>query len=145
VFLPILIQISDDKISIEARQEGRSTQDPSRKTMTPWTFDIKFPLDTQFTFGSLTFAMGEDRDLKMLPPRASARASCSGSFIYIGRCLFRFGSFCRVINSQCQARSVLLLLLAAARRNSGCSLIGDRRADLLHHAGSDWVGSNRLS
>jgi hypothetical protein len=39
----------------------------------------------------------------------------------------------------------LLLLLAAARRNSGCSLIGDRRVDLLCHAGSDRVGSNRLS
>jgi hypothetical protein len=29
---------------------------------------MKFPLDTQFTFGSLTFAVGEDEDLKMLPP-----------------------------------------------------------------------------
>jgi hypothetical protein len=27
---------------------------------------MKFPLDTQFTFGPLTFAVGEDRDLKML-------------------------------------------------------------------------------
>jgi hypothetical protein len=27
---------------------------------------MKFPLGTQFTFGSLTFAVGEDRDLKML-------------------------------------------------------------------------------
>jgi hypothetical protein len=35
--------------------------------MAPWTFDMKFPLGTQFTFGSLTFAVGEDRDLKMLP------------------------------------------------------------------------------
>jgi hypothetical protein len=35
--------------------------------MTPWTFDMKFPLDTQFTFGSLTFVVGEDGDLKMLP------------------------------------------------------------------------------
>jgi hypothetical protein len=35
--------------------------------MTPWTFDMKFHLDIQFTFGSLTFAMGEDGDLKMLP------------------------------------------------------------------------------
>jgi hypothetical protein len=39
----------------------------------------------------------------------------------------------------------LLLLLAAARRNSGCSLIGGRRVDLLCHAGSDRVGSNQLS
>jgi hypothetical protein len=28
---------------------------------------MKFPLGTQFTFGSLTFAAGEDGDLKMLP------------------------------------------------------------------------------
>jgi hypothetical protein len=36
--------------------------------MSPWTFDMKFPFSTQFTFGSLTFAIGEDEDLKMLPP-----------------------------------------------------------------------------
>jgi hypothetical protein len=36
--------------------------------MTPWTFDIKFPRGTEFTFGSLTFAVGEDGDLRMLPP-----------------------------------------------------------------------------
>jgi hypothetical protein len=28
---------------------------------------MKFPPGTQFTFGSLTFAAGEDKDLKMLP------------------------------------------------------------------------------
>jgi hypothetical protein len=36
--------------------------------MTPWTFDTKIPLNTQFTFGSLTFVVGKDEDLKMLPP-----------------------------------------------------------------------------
>jgi hypothetical protein len=36
--------------------------------MTPWTFDVKFPHGTEFTFGSLTFAAGEDGDLRMLPP-----------------------------------------------------------------------------
>jgi hypothetical protein len=36
--------------------------------MTPWTFNVKFPRDTKFTFGSLTFAAGEDGDLQMLPP-----------------------------------------------------------------------------
>ncbi len=36
--------------------------------MAPWTFDVKFPLDTQFTFGSLMFAAGEDGELRMLPP-----------------------------------------------------------------------------
>jgi hypothetical protein len=55
-------------MSTEACQVGESTQDPSGKTMAPWIFDMKFPLGTQFTFRSLTFAVGEDRDLKMLPP-----------------------------------------------------------------------------
>jgi hypothetical protein len=32
----------------------------------PWTFDVKFPRGTEFTFGSLTFAVGENRDLRML-------------------------------------------------------------------------------
>jgi hypothetical protein len=36
--------------------------------MAPWDFGMNFPLDTQFTFGSLTFAAREDEDLKMLPP-----------------------------------------------------------------------------
>jgi hypothetical protein len=35
--------------------------------MAPWTFDVKFPLGTKFTFGSLTFAAGEDGDLQTLP------------------------------------------------------------------------------
>jgi hypothetical protein len=53
--------------------------------MTLWTFDMKFPLVTQFTFGSLTFIVGEDRDLKMLPPGPAAEhptpapSSTSGS------------------------------------------------------------------
>jgi hypothetical protein len=68
VLFPFLLQISDDTTSIEARQEGGSAQDPSRKAMAPWTFNVKFPLGTKFTFGSLTFAAGEDGDLRMLPP-----------------------------------------------------------------------------
>jgi hypothetical protein len=35
--------------------------------MAPWTFDVKFPRGTEFTFGSLTFAVGENGDLRMLP------------------------------------------------------------------------------
>jgi hypothetical protein len=57
--------------------------------MTPWTFDMKFPLDTQFTFRSLTFDVGEDGDLKMLPtgstpehptpaPQSTSDSTCSG-------------------------------------------------------------------
>jgi hypothetical protein len=36
--------------------------------MAPWSFNMKFPRGTQFIFGSLTFAAGEDGDLNMLPP-----------------------------------------------------------------------------
>jgi hypothetical protein len=50
---------------------------------------MKFPLNTQFTFGWLTFAAGEDGDLKMLPlgpmpehptpaPSSASGATCSG-------------------------------------------------------------------
>jgi hypothetical protein len=47
--------------------------------MTPWTFDVKFPLDTEFTFGSLTFAVGEDGDLRMLPPGEAAEHTALSS------------------------------------------------------------------
>jgi hypothetical protein len=53
--------------STEVCLEGGSFQDLSGKTMAPWTFDVKFSRGTQFTFGSLTFAVGEDGDLKMVP------------------------------------------------------------------------------
>jgi hypothetical protein len=39
--------------------------------MTPWMFDVRFPYGTQLTFRSLTFAAGEDGNLKMLPSESS--------------------------------------------------------------------------
>jgi hypothetical protein len=47
--------------------------------MTPWTFDVKFPLGTKFTFGSLTFAAGEDGDLWMLRPGEATEHTASSS------------------------------------------------------------------
>jgi hypothetical protein len=66
LFFQSLSQISDDETSIETRQEEETAQDPSGKIMTPWTFSIKFSYDTQFTFESLIFAIGEDGDLELL-------------------------------------------------------------------------------
>jgi hypothetical protein len=60
-------QISDDETSTEACREGENAQDPSEKIMTPWMFDIEFLYGTQFTFGSFTFTVGKDVNLKMLP------------------------------------------------------------------------------
>jgi hypothetical protein len=34
--------------------------------MTPWTFSVKFPYGTQFTFGSLLFDVREDENLELL-------------------------------------------------------------------------------
>jgi hypothetical protein len=59
-------KISDDERSTEARHIGESAQDPSQKIMTPWTFNIKFSYNTQFTFGSLMFAAGKDGNLELL-------------------------------------------------------------------------------
>jgi hypothetical protein len=63
--------------------------------MTPWSFDVKFPLITQFTFGSLTFIAGENGGLKMLPlriasehptptPSSTSGGTCSGSDPFVG-------------------------------------------------------------
>jgi hypothetical protein len=43
-----------------------SAQDLSGKIMPPWTFNVKFSYGTQFTFGSLMFATGEDGNLELL-------------------------------------------------------------------------------
>jgi hypothetical protein len=86
-------------------RKGGGTQDLSEKTMVPRTFNVKFPCGTQLIFGSLTFATGEDEDLKMLPPRASTRASRSDFIIGIKQILLRIESLCRELHPHCQDRS----------------------------------------
>jgi hypothetical protein len=81
--------------------------------MAPWTFNVKFPYGTQFTFGSLTFVAGEDRNLKMLPLGSAPERSCRymdklhvfGHLIYNSRYLFKFGSLCRAAYPHHQACS----------------------------------------
>jgi hypothetical protein len=57
---------SSHKYLMMIRQVGWSTQDPSGWLMAPWTFSVKFPYDTQFIFGLLMFATGEDGNLELL-------------------------------------------------------------------------------
>jgi hypothetical protein len=45
-------------------KKGEALEVCQGKNMAP--LDVKFPLDTQFTFGSLTFIMGEDGDQRYL-------------------------------------------------------------------------------
>jgi hypothetical protein len=56
----------------ETRQKEKNAQDPSGKIMLPWTFNAKFPYDTQFTFGSMTFVAEKDGNLKMSPARSAS-------------------------------------------------------------------------
>jgi hypothetical protein len=62
----ILLQISDYDMSTEVRQVWESTQDSSGQSMAPWKFSNKFPYNTQFIFGSLIFATGDDGSLESL-------------------------------------------------------------------------------
>jgi hypothetical protein len=48
-------------------------------------FNVKFSYGTQLTFGSLTFATGEDRDLKMLPPGPAPEHMAPASSSTLGR------------------------------------------------------------
>jgi hypothetical protein len=70
--------------------------------MTPRTLDVKFPCSTQLVFGSLSFAIGEDGELKMLPP---GPAPGSGFISGIKQILLRIGSQCRKLHPNRQDRS----------------------------------------
>jgi hypothetical protein len=64
VFSPILLQISDDRTSTEACQEGGSAEIHPSELMAPWIYDEKFLTDMRFLFGTLPFMAGEDDDLE---------------------------------------------------------------------------------
>jgi hypothetical protein len=53
--------------------------------MTPWTFSIKFLYDTQFIFGSLMFAAGDDGRLELLTQGPTSRhlTSVYGQVAYL--------------------------------------------------------------
>jgi hypothetical protein len=53
----------------QKRRVGKGKRSKSvREDHGSWAFDVKFPLGTQFTFGSLTFTARKDGELRMLPP-----------------------------------------------------------------------------
>jgi hypothetical protein len=73
--------------------------------MAPWMFDVKFPRGTQFTFGSLTFATGEDGDLEICYLRTNTRAPGSDFIINIRLFLLKFVFLCRDLHPHRQDRS----------------------------------------
>jgi hypothetical protein len=61
---PILLQISNNETSTEARQKGRSAEIHHSELMTMWIYDEKFLTGIQFLFGTLSFMAVEDDDLE---------------------------------------------------------------------------------
>jgi hypothetical protein len=96
--------------------------------MSPRTFNIKFPCGTQLTFGSLTFAVGEDEDLKMLPlgpapehlalaSSAASGGSCSGSDPYAGSYI----QTAKIIQGILVVTSILRPLVGASSSSTSAS------------------------
>jgi hypothetical protein len=81
-------------------RKGASAQNPSEKILTPWTFSVKFPYDTQFTFGSLIFTVGEDENLKLLTqgPAPKLLAPVYGQAPYLLASSSTSGSTCLGLN-----------------------------------------------
>jgi hypothetical protein len=81
-------------------QVGEIAQDPSKKIMAPWTFNVKFPYDTQFTFESLMFAAGEDGNLELLThgPPPKHPTSYYGHAPYLSASSSTSGGACSSLN-----------------------------------------------
>jgi hypothetical protein len=116
----MLIKISDDTTSTEARQVRGSAQDQSKKIMVSRTFDVKFLCDTQFTFGSLTFVAGYDGDLKILPsgpaPEHLALTSSSASVrscVGLSRCAKNYICTAKIVRGIPVVTSILRPLAGA--------------------------------
>jgi hypothetical protein len=68
--------------------------------MAPWTFSIKFPYDTQFTFESLMFATEEDKNFKLLTqgPAPKRLALIYGQAPYLAAISSTSGGVCSCLN-----------------------------------------------
>jgi hypothetical protein len=114
---------------------SRLSPDPHHKYLTircrqrrARTLDVKFPCSTQLTFGSLTYAIGEDRDLKMLPlgsalehlalaSLSASGGSCSGS----DPCAGSYIRTTKIVRGIPVVTSILRPLAGASRSSSSAS------------------------
>jgi hypothetical protein len=117
------------EVVTEARQERGSGQDPYKKTMSSRTFNIKFSCDTQLTFRSLTFAVGEDGDLKMMPPGpapehlALTSSSTSGrSYGGSSRCAGNYIRTAKIVQGIPIVTSILRPLAEASSSSTSVSI-----------------------
>jgi hypothetical protein len=64
MFPQILLQISDDQTSTEARQVGGRAEIHPCELMTSWIYDDKFSTSMQFLFKTSSFIAAHDDDLE---------------------------------------------------------------------------------
>jgi hypothetical protein len=64
MFPLILLQISDNKTSTEARQVEGSAEIHPYELMASWIYDEKFLTTMQFLFGTSSFTAAHDDDLE---------------------------------------------------------------------------------
>jgi hypothetical protein len=110
-------------------------------------FDVKFPCGTQLTFGSLTFATGEDRHLKMLPsgptPEHLALTSSSTSDRYCvgsGRCAGNYIYTAKIIRGIPIVASILRPLVGASSSSTSASTPNSDSSDDYSKIGASACG-----
>jgi hypothetical protein len=116
---------------------------------------VKFPLGTQFTFGSHTFAAGEDRYLKMLPlgpapehltpaPSSTSGGACSGSDPFAGLYI-RTG---KLVQGILIVTSTLQPFIGASGSSSSASSLGRDSSNDYPEIGTNaygnFIGDDRL-
>jgi hypothetical protein len=76
----ILLQISDNRPSIEVRQEGGSAEIHLGELMAPWIYDEKFLMNMRFLFGTLPFTTRENDNLEHSTQEQEERCTTTISF-----------------------------------------------------------------
>jgi hypothetical protein len=115
--------------------------------MTHWAFDVKFHCGTQFTFSSLTFAAGEDENLKMLPPGlapehpalAPSFASCS-SCSGLNPCAELYIRTAKLVRGIPVVTSIIRLLAEALSSSSSASTPNQDSSDYYLEIGTNACG-----
>jgi hypothetical protein len=117
------------------------------KTMASRMLDIKFPRDTQLTFGSLIFATGENGELKMLSPGparghlAPMSSSASGrSCVGLGRCPGSYIRTAKIIQAISVVASTLWPLVGASGSSTSTSTLDSDSVDDYPEIGASAYG-----
>jgi hypothetical protein len=101
------------------------------------TFDVKFPYDTQLTFRSLTFAVGEDGDLKVLAPGPTSSSTSSSSYVGSGHCAGNYIRTAKIVRGIPIVTSILRPLVGASSSSISASTPNSDSFDDYPEIGAD--------